>query len=183
MRQQAKKLSFRELIPSQEWNIVKGDRVKVLTGDDGVKGAVGEVVKVIRKKNAVLVGGVNLHKRALPKTQATTGRYVMAESPIHVSNVQLIDPSTNEPTRVRYGYTEDGKRVRVGSASSTIIAKPTDTQRPEKIRLFNNRLDTPAEEVLKQTYVKPDWQQLASADFSSLSQLEQIELQFARQHI
>lgn len=100
--------------------IKKDDLVQVLTGKD--KGKTGKVLQVIPKKDRVLVEGVNRVKRHLRAGQfgQTEGGIVESEAPIHISNVAVVDPETQKPTRVGYRFEEvDGetKKVRYAKAS------------------------------------------------------------------
>jgi len=100
--------------------IKRGDRVVVLTGKD--RGKQGTVRSVINKDNRVLVEGVNIvkrHQRARRQGQASA--IVEREAPIHISNVMLIDPNDNQPTRVGFRRREDGSLVRVGKRSGEDI--------------------------------------------------------------
>ena len=95
--------------------IRKDDEVIVLTGRD--KGKRGAVLRVVTKTDRVLVEGVNVTKRHVKPTQAEPqGGIVEREAPIHISNVALIDPESDRPTRVRYKNLEDGRKVRVAAA-------------------------------------------------------------------
>ena len=97
-----------------------GDKVKVIAGKD--KGKEGGVVKTIAAKDRVVVEGVNIVKKhQKPNNQYPQGGIVELEAPIHVSNVQLLDPSTNEPTKIGYKV-EDGKKVRFAKKSGTTLA-------------------------------------------------------------
>ncbi|MCM0582608.1 50S ribosomal protein L24 [Weissella diestrammenae] len=96
-----------------------GDKVKVIAGKD--KGKEGVIVKTIAAKDRVVVEGVNIMKKhQKPNNQYPQGGIIELEAPIHVSNVQLLDPSTNEPTRVGVKI-EDGKKVRVSKKSGTAL--------------------------------------------------------------
>ena len=85
-------------------NIKKGDLVQVITGKD--KGVQGKVIKVLVDEDRVIVEGVNRIKKHTKVGQTTrgakTGGIVTQEAPIHVSNVMLVDPSDNRPTRVGF---------------------------------------------------------------------------------
>jgi len=85
-------------------HIKKGDLVQVITGKD--KGVQGKVIAVLPESDKVLVEGVNRIKKHTKVGQTTrgakTGGIVTQEAPIHVSNVMLVDPSDNRPTRVGY---------------------------------------------------------------------------------
>ena len=97
-----------------------GDKVKVIAGKD--KGKEGVVVKTIAAKDRVVVEGVNIVKKhQKPNNQYPQGGIVELEAPIHVSTVQLLDPSTNEPTKIGYKV-EDGKKVRFAKKSGTTLA-------------------------------------------------------------
>jgi large subunit ribosomal protein L24 len=98
--------------------VKKGDKVVVITGRD--KGKQGEILKVLREENRVLVQGVNIVKRHQRQTQTEQGGIISKEAPIHVSNVAHIDPKTQKPTRV--GFKMDGdKKVRVARRSGEAI--------------------------------------------------------------
>ncbi len=100
--------------------IRKDDEVVVLTGRD--KGKRGSVLRVITKTDRVLVEGVNVARRHVKPTQADPrGGIVEREAPIHISNVALIDPDTDRPTRVGYKTLEDGRKVRVAVRSGEVI--------------------------------------------------------------
>ncbi len=100
--------------------IRKDDEVIVLTGRD--KGKRGAVLRVVTKTDRVLVEGVNVTKRHVKPTQAEPqGGIVEREAPIHISNVALIDPESDRPTRVRYKNLEDGRKVRVAARSGEVI--------------------------------------------------------------
>ncbi len=100
--------------------IRKDDEVIVLTGRD--KGKRGAVLRIITKTDRVLVEGVNVTKRHVKPTQAEPqGGIVEREAPIHISNVALIDPESDRPTRVRYKNLEDGRKVRVAARSGEVI--------------------------------------------------------------
>ena len=99
--------------------VKKGDRVVVITGSD--KGKRGEVLRVMPDEGRVLVSGVNLVKRHTKQTAKTQGGIVTKESTIHVSNVALIDPKTQKPTKVGYKILGDGTKVRVARKSGETI--------------------------------------------------------------
>jgi large subunit ribosomal protein L24 len=98
--------------------IKKGDKVVVITGRD--KGKSGEVVKVLREQNRLIVQGVNMVKRHQRQTATAQGGIIDKEATIHVSNVAHIDPKTQKPTRI--GYRMDGERkIRVARRSGETI--------------------------------------------------------------
>ena len=96
--------------------IKKGDHVLVTAGKD--KGATGQVIAAYPDRDKVLVEGVNMVRKNKKVTNqgvrgAKEGGIVTQEAPIHVSNVQLVDPETKRPARVGYLTKEDGTKVRV----------------------------------------------------------------------
>ncbi|WP_203364244.1 50S ribosomal protein L24 [Bacillus sp. REN10] len=102
-------------------NVKKGDKVMVITGKD--KGKTGIVLAAFPKKDRVLVEGVNIVKKHSKPSQVNPqGGIISQEAPIHVSNVMLLDPKTNEPTRVGFKVV-DGKKVRVAKKSGETLDK------------------------------------------------------------
>ncbi len=99
--------------------IRKGDNVIVLTGRD--KGKRGSVLRVMPKEARLIVQSVNVVKRHTRPSQTQTGGIVEKEAPIHVSNVALIDPVSDKPTRVGFRLLEDGRKVRYAKASGEVI--------------------------------------------------------------
>ena len=103
--------------------IRSGDDVIVISGKD--RGKTGKVLRVDPKKDRVYVEGLNIIKRHQRPTQSTdpikaAGGVIEKEAPIHISNVQLVDPKTKKPTRV--GITrEGGNRTRVARRSGETI--------------------------------------------------------------
>ncbi|WP_308797133.1 50S ribosomal protein L24 [Agromyces silvae] len=113
-------------------NIKKGDLVQVISGRSqargGDRGKQGKVLEVLVAQNRVVVEGVNYvtkHVRVGQTQRGTkTGGIETMEAPIHVSNVQLVDPETKKPTRVGFReetVTKDGvtKTVRVRYAKKS----------------------------------------------------------------
>ena len=100
-------------------HIKKGDNVIVISGKD--KGKTGVVQATEPKKDRVVVEGVNIIKKHQKPTQFNPeGGILETEAAIHVSNVQLLDPKTKEPTRVGYKFV-DGKKVRIAKKSGEEI--------------------------------------------------------------
>lgn len=100
--------------------VKKGDKVVVLAGKS--KGARGEVLRVIRETSRVYVSGANLVKKHKKPTQTTPGGIVSEEASIHVSNVALIDPKTDKPTKAGYKVNKDGSKIRIARKSGTEMA-------------------------------------------------------------
>jgi len=106
--------------------IRKDDTVEVIAGDD--KGTRGKVLRVLRAKNKVVVAGVNrVYRHLKPSRQNPQGGRLSKEMPVAVSNVMLIDPSTNRPTRVGVRYTADGSKelfAKKSGARIRLLSKP-----------------------------------------------------------
>jgi large subunit ribosomal protein L24 len=95
--------------------IRKGDRVMVISGKD--RGKTGLVMEVRPREQRVIVEGLNIVKRhTKPRPPNEPGGVIEKPAPIHLSNVALIDPKDNRPTRVRIQEV-DGRRVRVSARS------------------------------------------------------------------
>ncbi|XP_051147544.1 uncharacterized protein LOC127262776 [Andrographis paniculata] len=138
----------------QTWKILRGDNVMIIRGKD--KGETGIIKRVFRSQNRVIVGGKNLVKKHVKQTQGNAGGIFTMEAPLHVSNVQIVDPVTGNPCKVGTKYLEDGTKVRVsrgiGSSGSII-------PRPEILKLrrhprpnYVGPKDTPMDVVLEKTY-------------------------------
>ena len=103
--------------------IRRNDNVIVTTGKDS--GKRGRVLKVLPLKNRLIVEGINIIKRhTKPNPQKNIkGGIVEREAAIHASNVMLVDPDTNEPTRIGSKTLPDGTRVRIGRKSGAVVDK------------------------------------------------------------
>src|SRR4029453_2535221 len=103
--------------------IKKGDRVKVIAGRS--KGKIGDVLRVLAADQRVVVSGVNVIKPP-PNPSHNPGRpesggIIEGEAPIHVSNVAVLDPKTDKPTKVGFKFLEDGRKVRFARGSGETI--------------------------------------------------------------
>jgi len=102
--------------------IKKDDKVKVITGKD--KGKIGKVIKVIKKKDKVLVENINMVKRhSRPSAKNKQGGIIEGEAAIHWSNVMLICNKCVTPVRMRTQRLEDGKKIRVCRKCNEAIDK------------------------------------------------------------
>jgi large subunit ribosomal protein L24 len=105
--------------------IRKNDNVTVITGND--RGKTGKVLKVFPKDSKIIIEGINLRKRHTKPTQKhPQGGIIEKEAPIHVSNVMLLDPKSNEPTRLGSQIIMDEKtgkkkRARVSRISGEMV--------------------------------------------------------------
>jgi large subunit ribosomal protein L24 len=99
--------------------IRKGDTVYVNAGND--KGKTGKVLSMDPEKGKAIVEGVNMVSRhTKPNAKQPQGGIVKKEAPIHVSNLNLIDPKSGKPTRVGFKV-EGDKKVRIAKKSGEEI--------------------------------------------------------------
>jgi large subunit ribosomal protein L24 len=100
--------------------IRKGDQVMVITGAD--RGKRGEVLSVLPKENRALVRGVNVAKHHVkPRGMGGQGGIIPKEASIHLSNIALLDPKTDAPTRVGFRVLENGAKVRVARKTGNVF--------------------------------------------------------------
>ena len=99
--------------------VKKGDQVVVIAGKD--KGKKGEVLRVLPEDNRLVVQGVNVVTKHTKPSMTSQGGMVKLEGAIHVSNVALVDPKSNEATRVGFKTLEDGRKVRIARRSGEQI--------------------------------------------------------------
>ena len=105
---------------SVKLHIKKGDTVCVIAGDN--KGQQGKVLKVEVSKQRAIVEGVNLVKKATkPNAKNPQGGIVEQEAPIHISNLQVLDPQSGKATRVGRRVNAEGKLVRFAKKSGEEI--------------------------------------------------------------
>jgi large subunit ribosomal protein L24 len=100
--------------------IRKGDTVLVISGAE--RGRRGEVLRMLPQRDRAVVQGVNVAKKhTKPRGMGQPGGIVEIEAPVHVSNLKLIDPKTDKPTRVGFRVLEDGRKVRVAKATGNVV--------------------------------------------------------------
>lgn len=99
--------------------IKKGDRVIILAGRN--KGVKGEVLRVLRDEDRVIVQGVNVVKRHQKPSQMDPGGIKTFEAPIHVSNVAHVDPRDGKAVRVGFKTDEHGRKTRFAKRSGESI--------------------------------------------------------------
>jgi large subunit ribosomal protein L24 len=100
--------------------IRKGDKVQVMVGRD--KGKRGEVLRVIPTENRAVVQGVAIAKRhQKPRGMGQPGGIIEKEAAVNLSNLMLVDPKSDKPTRVGFKVLEDGRKVRVARVSGEVI--------------------------------------------------------------
>lgn len=105
----------------EKLNIRKDDQVMVMSGAS--KGKKGKVLRVFREKRKAIVEGVNLvkkHKKA--RKQGDQGGIITIESPINISNLMLVCPKCNQPSRVGHAKAE-GRGIRVCKKCGEMIVR------------------------------------------------------------
>jgi large subunit ribosomal protein L24 len=92
--------------------IKKGDTVEVIRGD--YQSMRGSVHRVLPDKNQVIISGINIIKRHTKPTGRirTQAGIIEREAPLHISNVALVCPHCNQPTKVAYRLLADGRKAR-----------------------------------------------------------------------
>jgi len=102
-------------------SVRKNDEVQVIAGRDS--GKRGRILRVLPEKGRVVVEGVNLikrHTKANPQKQVKGG-IIEREAAIHISNVAMLDPKSDKPTKVGFKFLEDGRKVRFARASGETL--------------------------------------------------------------
>lgn len=106
-----------------KYQIMKGDRVRVIRGN--YRDMEGSVLEVRREQGRVRVEGVNMRKRhTRPSQQDPDGGIITFEAPIHLSNVMLVDSTSETASRVRIQIEEDGTKERIAVRSGNPIPRP-----------------------------------------------------------
>jgi len=106
-------------------HVRKDDNVIVIAGKE--KGKTGRVLRTERSRRRVYVEGLNLHKRhtrprSVKDTQkAQSSGIIEQEAPIDISNVMLLDPTDNKPTRIGVRVGDDGRRQRYAKRTGKVI--------------------------------------------------------------
>lgn len=101
-------------------HIKKGDTVMVLAGED--KGRTGRVLQVLVDKNKAIVEGLNMiSKHVKPNAANPQGGVEKKEAPIHISNLNVVDPKSGKATRIGRRLNSEGKLVRYSKKSGEEI--------------------------------------------------------------
>jgi len=101
-------------------DIRKGDTVQVVSGND--KGRRSTVLNVFKDRRRVIVEGVNMRKHhTRPTSRDPQGGIIEREVPIHISNIMVVCPKTDRPTRIGHKQLDSGKYVRVSARSGEMI--------------------------------------------------------------
>ena len=102
--------------------IRKNDTVMVIAGKD--RGKTGKINRVLRADQRVVVAGVNIAtKHVKNRPGVRQAGIIHVEAPLHVSNVMLVCPNCNKPTRVGFAFQEDGSKARVCKHCNQIVDK------------------------------------------------------------
>jgi large subunit ribosomal protein L24 len=100
--------------------VKKDDKVMVIAGKD--KGKVGRVLSVLPKKDRLVVEHVNMIKKHMrPSRQYTQGGIIEKEGQIHISNVMIVCPRCQKPTRIGNRILEDGRKMRLCKKCKEVI--------------------------------------------------------------
>jgi large subunit ribosomal protein L24 len=99
--------------------IKKGDNVLVISGRE--RGKTGKVVKILGTANKVLIERLNMVKRHQKPQGQNPGGIIEQEAAIDLSNVMLVCPKTNVPTRIGRKRLDNGKSIRVARVSGATI--------------------------------------------------------------
>ena len=101
-------------------HIRKGDTVLVIAGDD--KGKKGKVLEIFQEKNRAVVEGINIvTKHTKPSAGKPEGGLKKTEAALHVSNLQLVDPATDKPTRIGRKLNDKSKLQRFSKKTGEFI--------------------------------------------------------------
>lgn len=103
-----------------KFHIRKGDTVFVNAGED--KGKTGKVIRVIADKKRAVVEGLNIvSKNQKPNAKYPQGGIIKMEAPIHISNLNVVDPASGKPTRIGRKKNAEGKTIRYAKKSGEEI--------------------------------------------------------------
>ena len=101
-------------------HIKKGDTVYVNAGDD--KGKTGRVLKVLVEKERALVEGINMVSKSVkPNAKNPQGGFQKKEAPVHISNLNVVDPKSGKPTRIGRKLNAKGVLIRYSKKSGEEI--------------------------------------------------------------
>ena len=162
MKSATKKLKT-NLSDTHRWKILTGDMVEVTQGVH--TGQRGKVLNVIRSNNRLIIDNVNVRLRHVVKRDGVDAEpvkeAVSKPCSVHYSNVALIDPTTDKPTKVARRFLEDGTKVRVSRSSGHVIPKPQNVLGREAQRSpVAGPRDTAAKDVFEVTF--PDYEKYLS---------------------
>ncbi|KAJ2887852.1 39S ribosomal protein L24, mitochondrial [Coemansia asiatica] len=145
--------TLREDLLLKKWKIRRGDKVMVISGKD--RGQTGVVSEVSRKTNRVYVRGLNLVFKNVSKNKEAPSGKIQKEMPIHVSNLALVDPTTNQPTKVYIGKFVDPdtgakQSMRYSVSTGSVIQRSLDLTYQKEWK--DGAMDTDPDVVNKITF-------------------------------
>ena len=101
--------------------VAKNDTVLIISGDD--RGKMGKVLRVFPNRQRLLVEGIHfIKKHSRPSQTNPKGGIVEKEAPIHISNVMVVCPKCNAPTKVGRKMLEDGRKSRMCKQCGEMLA-------------------------------------------------------------
>ena len=103
--------------------LIKGDKVRVLIGKD--KGREGEIIRVIPKKNQIVVKGLNLFKKHIKASQQSKGGIVEKERALLASKVIFICPECKKAARIGYQIDKQGNKYRICKKCQALVTNKT----------------------------------------------------------
>lgn len=109
--------------------IKANDKVLVISGKD--KGKVSKVIRVIAKHNKIVVEKVNMRTKHIKKTTTRAGEKITFEAPMDASNVMVMDPRDNKPTRVGYRMLDNGKKERISKLTGVSLDTLPEASKPK----------------------------------------------------
>jgi len=103
---------MKKIVQGLSNHVKQGDTVKVISGKD--KGKIGEVTRIIKSENKVVVKEINIkRKHVKPRKEGDVGKISQFEAPVHSSNVMLYNQDKQLASRVGYKIDDSGNKVRV----------------------------------------------------------------------
>lgn len=114
------------------------DKVMVISGKD--KGKISKVTRVVTKHGKIVVEKVNMRTKFIKKSATQAGQMITFEAPMDASNVMIMDPKENKPTRIGYKVLANGKKERISKLSGVSLdtvaadssSKPATTKTSKK---------------------------------------------------
>lgn len=131
-KQQVKKKQI--LVPPEKWDVYVGDRVQLLAGRD--KGKQGLIKMIVKERNWVFVEGLNC-KYKTEEILKGVWSCSKKESPLLVTQVQLVDPGDEKPCETEWRFTGDGEKVRVSTRSGRILGTPDSATYIHETNIIN----------------------------------------------
>lgn len=105
------------------FKVRRGDLVEVITGSSNKKGQRGRVKKVFPKEHKLIIENINVVTRHIRPDYRNPQGKVTKEMPIDLSNVAIVDPSTDKPGKVGFKFDENGNKVRFFKKSGNLVPK------------------------------------------------------------